>query len=55
LLVLGVVLLIRRRPIAWLALFLFPLPWLSASPSLSNQAEPDGAGFRVAVANLSMA
>ncbi|WPL13254.1 hypothetical protein Thiosp_03052 [Thiorhodovibrio litoralis] len=55
LLVLGVVLLIRRRPIAWLALFLFPLPWLSASPSLSNQPEFGEPGFRVAVANLNMA
>jgi hypothetical protein len=48
LLVLGVVLLIRRRPFAWLALLLFPLPWLSASPSLSNQVEPGEPVFRVA-------
>ena len=55
LLLLGVALLIRRRPAAALVLLLLPLPWLSASPSLTNQAEPDGPGFRVAVVNLNMA
>jgi hypothetical protein len=59
LLVLGVALLVRRRPAAMLALLLLPLPWLSASPPLVNQSERGNLGtgpfLRVAVANLNRA